>query len=118
MRKTNRIHLWLIHLIGVIVPQRLRTDWRQEWEAELLHHESLLTKWRRADWHDRWELLRHSAGAFADALWLQPRRWEDEMMQDLRFGMRMLLKHKLLTLVAVLSLGLSIGATSTIYALV
>lgn len=39
------------------------------------------------------------------------------MFQDLRFGMRMLSKNKLLTLVAILSLGLGIGATSTIYAL-
>jgi hypothetical protein len=23
-------HLWLIHVIGVIVPRRLRADWRQE----------------------------------------------------------------------------------------
>jgi predicted permease len=39
------------------------------------------------------------------------------MVQDLRFGMRMLSKNKLLTFVAILSLGLGIGATSTIYAL-
>ncbi|MDQ3011570.1 MAG: hypothetical protein M3X11_12795 [Acidobacteriota bacterium] len=26
---------WLIRVIGVIVPRRLRADWRQEWEAEL-----------------------------------------------------------------------------------
>ena len=30
-----RFWLWLIRLIGVIVPGRLRADWRQEWEAEL-----------------------------------------------------------------------------------
>ena len=34
-----RFWLWLIRVIGVIVPRRLRTDWRQEWEAELLHRE-------------------------------------------------------------------------------
>jgi hypothetical protein len=28
-------HLRLIALIGVIVPRRLRADWRQEWETEL-----------------------------------------------------------------------------------
>jgi hypothetical protein len=32
---TTRFHLWLIRFIGLIVPRRLRADWRQEWEAEL-----------------------------------------------------------------------------------
>lgn len=27
-----RPYLWLIRLIGVIVPRRFRTDWRQEWK--------------------------------------------------------------------------------------
>jgi predicted permease len=42
---------------------------------------------------------------------------EDEMLQDLRYGVRVLFKSKMITLVAVVSLGLGIGATSTIYAL-
>jgi hypothetical protein len=33
--------LWLIRLIGVLVPRRLRSDWRQEWEAELQYRETL-----------------------------------------------------------------------------
>jgi putative ABC transport system permease protein len=41
-----------------------------------------------------------------------------EMFQDLRHAARTLLKSKLLMLVAVVSLGLGIGAASTIYALV
>jgi predicted permease len=43
---------------------------------------------------------------------------EDEMFQDLRYGVRILFKSKMLALVATLSLGLGIGATSTIYALI
>jgi putative ABC transport system permease protein len=39
------------------------------------------------------------------------------MLQDVRYGVRMLFKSKMITLVAVVSLGLGIGATSTIYAL-
>src|SRR5262249_26053747 len=53
-----------------------------------------------------------------DALWLQPKRLEDEVFQDLLFGWRILRTSKTLTLVAALSLGLGIGATSSIYALV
>jgi len=37
-----RVWLWLIALIGVIVPGRLRADWRQEWEAELRYREALI----------------------------------------------------------------------------
>ena len=37
--------LWLITFIGVIVPSRLRVDWRQEWEAELHYRESRLAEW-------------------------------------------------------------------------
>jgi hypothetical protein len=39
-------------------------------------------------------LLRRSAGAFVDALLLQPKRLEDELFQDLRYAVRMLRKHK------------------------
>ena len=41
--------LWLIRVIGVIVPRRLRADWRQEWEAELRHRETLLAEWDKLD---------------------------------------------------------------------
>src|SRR5215475_13667948 len=88
-----RFWLWLIRVIGVIVPCRLRADWRQEWEAELCYRERLLAEWDRLDWRNKIELLRRSASAFLDALVLQPQRWEDEMIQDMRFGLRMLLKH-------------------------
>src|SRR5919198_4480130 len=102
--RTFRFWLWLIRVIGVIVPRRLRADWRQEWEAELRYRETLLAEWDKLGWRNKLALLWHSAGALMDALWLQPSRWEDEMIQDLRFGVRMLLKHKSFTTVAVLSL--------------
>jgi predicted permease len=114
----TRPHLWLIALVGLTVPRRLRADWRQEWEAELRHRERLLAEWDRLDWRNKLELLRRSASAFWDALVLQPQRWEDEMFQDLRYGFRMLLNNKMFTLVAALSLALGIGANTAIFSLI
>src|SRR5262252_5712591 len=99
-------HLWLIQYVGLIVPRRFRADWRQEWEAELRYRETLLADWDKLNLRTKLDLLRRSVGAFRDALLLQPKRWEDEMFQDLRFGVRMLFKHKSVTAVAVLSLSL------------
>jgi macrolide transport system ATP-binding/permease protein len=114
----TRPHLRVIAAIGVIVPRRLRADWRDEWHAELQHRESRLARWDRLTRHEKWELFQRSLAAFWDALWLQRRRLEDDLVQDVRFGLRMLVARPTFTCLAVLTLALAIGANTVVFTFV
>ena len=114
----SRPYLGVIALAGVIVPRRLRAEWRQEWAAELRCREQRLAQWDRLDRGRKRDLLRRSAGAVWDALWLQRQRREDEMVQDVRFAFRMLIKQPAIALIAIATLALGIGANTAVFSFV
>ena len=110
-------HLRLIAWLSALVPMRLRGEWRREWEAELLHREAQLREWREEHEVDR-QLWATSRGAAWDALWLQRQRWEDEVVQDVRYAFRLFRRSPGLALAAILSVGLGIGATTSVFTLI
>ncbi|MFP5378752.1 MAG: hypothetical protein ACLGHP_03175 [Vicinamibacteria bacterium] len=96
----------LVAAAAHLTPASLRADWRREWTAELD------TAARDA----RAPLVRHAAGAFADAFWLRQRHVADlDWIDDLRYGWRQLTAHAGFALTAVSILAVGLGATIAMF---
>ncbi len=63
--------LSLISTVAVMVPRHQRTDWKQEWQAEIIFHWRQLQQRHRLNRKTWFKLLNYGSGAVIDALVLR-----------------------------------------------
>ena len=114
-----RFCLGLISVASTLVPWGKRRAWKAQWQAELLH------RWQRqgeglpARDHSPQSFILWSGGAFQHAWYLLRTEYTmDLILQDLKFGLRSMRRSWGLILIAILSLGIGIGANSSLFSAV
>jgi predicted permease len=102
-----------------------RNRFDRELEAEMSFHLEMKTAARTAAGMSPEDAYRATRMQFGNAVLLQERsremwtfRWIEELVQDLRYSVRMIRKNPMLAAVVVLSLALAIGANTAIFSLV
>lgn len=106
----------ILRLARRLVPRTIREQWMREWEAELRYRANSIHRKRSAHWHGQADLLRQSSGAIADAAFLRQQFTADlDIVQDVRYAVRMLRKRPLVSALAVAVLALGLGGTITVF---
>ena len=117
MKIALRCALAWIRCLQLLVPASRRGTWRSQWRADLCHYAQWLTSSAAiAGWRGPGRLLARAVGALPHAFALRLDDWSLRMLtHDLKFAWRMIVRRPAFTLVAVLILGLGIGANATIF---
>ena len=104
-----RLLLAIIDTGWWLAPPARRREWRRQWRADILHEWQRIA--RQRDGSTRSGLVIRAAGALRHAFWLRLHVRRLEMItQDIRYGWRLMVRKPAFHLVAVLTLGLGIGA--------
>src|SRR6266516_1644282 len=98
-----------------LAPPSRRKEWRRQWRADVAHEWRWIER-REAGIAARAGLVARVAGALRHAFWLRMHVRRLEMItQDFRYGWRLMVRKPAFTAVAVLTLGLGIGANVTMF---
>jgi predicted permease len=98
-----------------LAPPARRREWHRQWHADISHEWAWLAQ-EPGHALDRWRLARRVFGALRHALWLRThQRTLDMLTHDLRYGWRLMLRRPGFTAIAILTLGVAIGANVSIY---
>ena len=115
----------LVRTASRLVPARVRASWVMEWEGELWHRLQAMGPEHRSPTASQIDLCLKARGAFRHALWV--RRQEpstratnpmDAFFHDLRYAVRRLGRSPAFTALAVIIMGLGIGANTAIFSIV
>jgi macrolide transport system ATP-binding/permease protein len=106
----------IVRICAWLVPADRRATWRQQWMADLAAQAAFLHAQGHASPHIRRDLTRRSFGALRHACWLRIHQWRTLMTaQDFRYAVRGFRQRPGFTAAIVMTLGLAIGATTTIF---
>jgi macrolide transport system ATP-binding/permease protein len=118
MKRADRFLRLLLAVIDTgkwLVPAARRREWHRQWRADVWHEWMWLSR-RGPRAIDRARLAHRTAGALRHAVWLRMNHKALDMItHDLRYGWRLMLRRPAFTAIAILTLGLGIGANVTIY---